>query len=474
MCDAPDWISHVNILLIEDDVQALRVTAKVLRSAQYEVIEASDAEQALEIVRKQSCDIILSDVRMPRMSGYEFLKALKLIFHTRKHPPVLFMTAFGQLQDAVWAMKSGAVDFIIKPFNRARLLEAMETAKKLVSERPAMVLDSGAGVSLGELRSPAMVAVQALCHQISRSQSSVLITGESGTGKERVARLIHQLSPRHAKPFIAINCAAIPEALMESELFGHVKGAFTGADETKMGLFEAASGGTLLLDEIGELPLSVQAKLLRVLQDGEVRRIGATDSRKVDVRILAATHVNLKSRMATDRFRADLLYRLDVISIQVPALRERLEDLDALVSSLLAEHSMRYSGEGASFEIDREALELLKRHSWPGNVRELSNVLERAVVLCSDRRILAKDLPPHFQLDLAARVVDAPSSLTIPFGTPLKEVETLMIRRALEATSGDKALAAKILGVHERTIYRRLELAKEIPSAAGEPAPSVE
>jgi transcriptional regulator with PAS, ATPase and Fis domain len=298
-----------------------------------------------------------------------------------------------------------------------------------------------------------------------------LITGESGTGKELVARCIHDQSTRAKGRFIAINCAAVPEQLIESELFGFEKGAFTGATTAKEGLFEAAHEGTLFLDEIGDMPIALQAKLLRTLQEGEVRRVGATTSKKINVRVIAATHRDLKENARTGTFRQDLLYRLEVIAIQIPPLRDRMEDVPDLAYHFLKQASARH---GKTVEgIEDEAMEALLSHSWPGNVRELGNVIERGVVFAHGALLLARDLPPHL-LDLAARVektaapestiasTQAQGAITVPLGTPLKDVEDLLIRKTLEATSGDKNMTAKLLGINSRTIYRKLEK-KELP-----------
>jgi DNA-binding NtrC family response regulator len=303
--------------------------------------------------------------------------------------------------------------------------------------------------------------------QVAPTTATVLLTGESGTGKERVARQIHEQSPRAKARFVALNCAAVPEQLIESELFGFEKGAFTGAVGAKEGLFEAASGGTLLLDEIGDMPIALQAKLLRTLQEGETRRLGATAPRKVDVRVIAATHRDLRENVRAGTFREDLLYRLEVIGIHVPRLRDRMEDVPDLAYHFLRSAAQRHGKEVSG--ISEEAMAALLAHAWPGNVRELSNVIERAVVFARQPHVQAEDLPPHLaELGTKARAAEGAqaggakqasgaTSISVPLGTPLKDVEDLLIRKTLEATSGDKNMTAKLLGINSRTIYRKLE-----------------
>lgn len=450
----------VRILLVDDDPQGRQGAQRILEAEGYLVSVAADGQQALEMVRVEPYSAILTDVRMPRMSGLDFFKALQVL-----HPemPVVLMTAYGRLDEAVWAMKLGAVDFLSKPFKRKQLVDAVAAA---VARVPVT------GPKSHKVASPAMVQLNRQVEQVASTAATVLIQGESGVGKERVARQIHALSPRRSAPFVAINCAAIPEQLLESELFGHEKGAFTGAVQTKQGLFEAASGGTLLLDEIGDMPLSLQSKLLRVIQEGEVRRVGAIQTRKVDVRLLAATHQDLRARVAQGLFREDLLYRLEVIVLGLPPLRERPEDIQSLVQEFFEESKVRH-GKTSISSISGEAWEVLRSYGWPGNVRELFNAIERAVVLCQGAVIEPSDLPPSVQAaPVAANAQESASSqsqssISIPVGTALKDVEDLLIRRTLEATHGNKELTAQLLGIASRTIYRKLgqPASKENPDA---------
>lgn len=449
------------ILLVDDDPQALESTKKILELSGYEVTPAEDGQVALEKARphrdRVPFDLILTDVRMPRLGGLEFLRALSLCGEST---PVILMTAFGRVEDAVWAMKLGAVDFLTKPFKRQTLLNSIESALKRSKVRvPASVSMPTSGASLLIGKSEPIQKLKETIAQVAPTLVTVLLTGESGTGKELVARLIHAQSARAQGKFVALNCAAFPENLIESELFGFEKGAFTGATATKEGLLEAAHGGSLLLDEIGDMPISLQANLLRTLQEGEVRRIGATSSRKVDVRVIAATHRDLREGVRVGSFRKDLLYRLEVVNIHMPPLRERMEDLPELAIYFLKTFAQRHAKDIQG--IQESAMNILFMHSWPGNIRELSNVIERAVVFASGQQIETGDLPPHL-VSLTGGLTGAASStspsgkIEVPLGTSLKEVEEILIRKTLEATAGDKNMTARLLGINSRTIYRKL------------------
>jgi len=437
------------LLLVDDDPQGRLSTQRILEAEGYSVVLASDGQQALDRVRQGTrFDAILSDVRMPNMDGLDFFKALSVLSCPI---PVVLMTAYGRLDQAVWAMKLGAVDFLSKPFKRRQLLDAVGAAmaRPMTGTRTEPEFTT---------RSSGMLTLMNQVEQVAGTSATILVQGESGSGKERIARLIHDKSQRRAAQFIAINCAAIPESLLETELFGHEKGAFTGALQAKRGLFEAASGGTLLLDEIGDMPLSLQSKLLRVLQESEVRRVGSLESKKVDVRIIAATHQDLRMRVAEGRFREDLLYRLEVIALTVPPLRERREDLPDLIQGIFDQARVRHAKTSVQ-GLKPEAITALVQYSWPGNVRELSNAVERAIILCQGTEVALADLPGSVTAQSGAQagaqaVVSAP--ISIPMGTALKDVEDLLIRKTLEATDGDKELTARILGITARTIYRKL------------------
>jgi DNA-binding NtrC family response regulator len=439
------------ILLVDDDVQALESMKKILEMAQHEVVVAPDGEAALELMSSPeglSIALVISDIRMPKLSGLEFLKALSV---SKRNIPVVLMTAFGRVEDAVWAMKFGAVDFLSKPFKRQILLDAVTGALKRSTKTDP---ESKVGL-IG--KSPLVQNIRHMIQQVAPTTATVLILGESGTGKEKVARSIHDSSARAQKPFVAINCAALPDGLLESELFGYEKGAFTGAQNAKPGLFEVASGGTILLDEIGDMPLSLQAKLLRVIQEGEVRRVGASSPRKTDVRIIASTHRNLKQMVKDGSFRQDLLFRLEVVTLDLPALRARASDIPELAQHFLTELSQRHGKSLRGLSVD--ALQVMMAYAWPGNIRELQNVVERAVVFASSPQIEVADLPAHL-MELCGKDLGLASvqlqSISVPLGTKLKDVEELMIRKTLEATQGDKNVTAKLLGINSRTIYRKL------------------
>ncbi len=444
------------IIVVDDDAQALESTAKILRFEGFEVEAFSSAIEALKVLTEsqQKPDLILSDVRMPEMTGLEFLKALQV-----RHPeiPVVLMTAFGKIEDAVWAMKKGAIDFLSKPFKRNKLLESVSIALKRQGSRRGDVTTQSRASFLSDVwigQSTAIRELRVQSEQVAVTHANILITGESGTGKELVARLIHQKGARASKPFIAINCAAFPESLLEAELFGHEKGAFTGADAARAGLFEAAHGGTLFLDEIGEMPLAAQAKLLRVLQEQEVRRVGSNQSIKVDVRVIAATHRNLKARVEAQAFREDLLYRLEVIHLHVAPLRERAEDIELLARHYLNIFSARHQKQ--NFELSPAFIIALNQYSWPGNIRELMNVLERAVIFSQGTVLQVEHLPAHIHGPEASKIAQHLDTIEIKIGTPLRDIEDLMIRKTLEATQGDKNVTAQLLGINSRTIYRKL------------------
>lgn len=459
------------ILLVDDDPQALDSTRKILEFAGFEVVTASDGQKALESARPNpgrlcpSLDLVITDVRMPRLGGLEFLHALSLCGETM---PVILMTAFGSVEDAVWAMKLGAVDFLTKPFKRQALLSSVDSALKRARPKSpesasTMTINPASYDHLILGKSRAIQELRDLIQKVAPTHATILLTGESGSGKELVARCIHQQSSRAKGQFVALNCAAVPEQLIESELFGFEKGAFTGATGSKEGLFEVANGGTLLLDEIGDMPLPIQAKLLRSLQENEVRRLGATSPKKIDVRVIAATHRNLKQAVQEGKFRHDLLYRLEVVGVHVPPLRDRIEDVLDLSYHFLKNASRRHGKEVQN--IEDETMRLLLAHSWPGNVRELSNVIERAVVFVNGISVSPAELPPHLVVGVAPVKRDlkssSPSTIAVPLGTSLKDVEELLIRKTLEATAGDKNMTAKLLGINSRTIYRKLDKRSE-------------
>ena len=423
----------------------------------HDVVQAASAEEALASLEEEEFDVVLSDIRMPGRSGIEMVGDVKRL---RPGTPVVLMTAFGSVDSAVEAIRAGAYDYITKPFEPDAVQFAVERAlehRALERENQSLRRAVDRTASLGDLigGSPAMRDIFALIRKIAHNRSSVLVTGESGTGKEVIARTIHFHGSRAEAPFVPINCTAIPEGLLESELFGHVRGAFTGAHTTKQGLFEKADGGTLFLDEIGDMGLSVQSKLLRVLQDREIRPVGGTQSVHVDVRIIAATNKELEKEMQEGRFREDLYYRLNVIPIHVPPLRERPEDIPALAETFLARH-----GDGATYKLTPEALRALAGQAWRGNGRELENVIERAIALAEGTEITLADLPSRGSpAEAADRSTDAFLRASAERELTLREVEELYIEEILRRQNGNKVRSARILGIDRKTLYRRAERA---------------
>ncbi|HDY68084.1 MAG TPA: sigma-54-dependent Fis family transcriptional regulator [Candidatus Scalindua sp.] len=424
----------------------------------YEVLLATEGEEALETLRKKKVNVMLSDLKMPKMDGVQLLKASKLI---KPEVEVILITAHGTIEKAVGAMKDGAYDFVTKPFKKmviANMIRKAVEKQALVVENKHLheqLARSGHDRDADIIgQSDAIRNVIKLAEQVAPSQASILIQGENGTGKEAIASLIHKIGPRKDKPFIKLSCAALPETLLESELFGYEKGAFTGAVSQKEGRFELADEGTLFLDEVGEITPTLQVKLLRVLQEGEFERLGGTRILKSNVRIISASNINLTNAIKQKRFREDLYYRLNVITINIPPLRERKEDIPLLVS-----HFMKIYQEKNDKTIDgisEDVIDTLTDYSWPGNVRELKNVIERAVVLTQGRIISQKDLPENI---FKSRVEDR--KLTIPFGMPLREIEKKIIIETLRRTKGDKEITANLLGITPRTIYRKMDSLEE-------------
>ncbi|OGK82682.1 MAG: Fis family transcriptional regulator [Candidatus Rokubacteria bacterium GWC2_70_16] len=445
-------MTEPTVLVADDEIGVRESVGRVLRHEGFRVIPAEDGDAALAALRQGGVDLLLADLRMPGLDGLELLRAAKLL---TPEVEVVVLSGHGTVQEAVAAMKEGAYDFLTKPFERAQLVrtvrQALEHRALLLKNRNLQRrLDElvGAGEIIGE--SPAIRQVLALVSQVAPTAATVLIQGESGTGKELVARALHEGSPRSGRPFIRVNCAALPETLLESELFGYERGAFTGAAARKEGRFELADGGTLLLDEAGDLTAATQAKLLRVLQEGEFERLGATKTVKVDVRLVAATNQNLALLVKERRFREDLYYRLNVITIEIPPLRERGEDILLLAGHFLRVHAAKNRRDIDGFT--EAALARLRAYPWPGNVRELEHAVERAVILTRGKMIDLGDLPPAVgQAEPATRVVP------IPLGMPLDEVEQRLIEETLRLTKGNKELAAKFLGIASRTIYRKLK-----------------
>jgi DNA-binding NtrC family response regulator len=443
-----------DILLIDDEEALCTAAEKILIKEGYQVRCCHTAEEGLASFASQGADLVITDFRLPDQDGIEVLRRAKEL-----HPgvEVIVITGHGTVERAVEAMRLDAYDFIVKPLDRNALLKAVHNAveKRRLAEENRQLREQ-----LQQQRSedglvgnnPTMVALKKLIRQIAPTDVSVLIQGESGTGKEVVADVIHSLSPRADKPIIKISCAAIPETLLESELFGYERGAFTGASSSKPGKFELANGGTLFLDEIAEMSPQLQAKLLRVLQDQRLQRLGSTKDIQVDVRVISATHVDIHKAIEEQKFRADLYYRLNVVQIGIPPLRARRDDIPLLVDHFVNKFNTRMRKN--IHAIAPEALEQLQAHSWPGNVRELENTIQRAIAVAPGDTIeLFQITPPTSTGGGAVSVMG--NAITIPVGTTLAEVEDRIISATLQECSGDKEQAAKMLGISSRTLYRR-------------------
>jgi DNA-binding NtrC family response regulator len=455
--------NEVKVLIAEDEPNALAGLAELISGWGYRTETARDGVEAWEKAVAWDPAIVVTDLKMPRLDGMGLLaKLAEGGSGLSANVTVVVLTAMGSIQLAVEAMKLGAYDFLQKPVDATRLKTILanatrqrETTIELEVVRRRLRESGVLGALVGSSRQ--MREIFALIEQIAPSKVPVLITGESGTGKELVARTLHDLSPRKSRPFVAVNCAAIPETLIESEIFGHERGAFTGAIERRVGCFELASGGTLLLDEVGEMPSATQAKLLRVLEERKLRRLGSRTEQEVDVRVLAATNRDPRHAVAQGHLRADLFYRLNVFNIHMPPLREHMEDLpdlaEAMINEMNQKHSRRVSGVSPSM------LDRLMAHNWPGNARELRNAIERAVVLCPDGAPLdAAHLPPGFGADesLGSPALDG-SVVTVRVGTTVGEAERMLILRTLEAAGQNKTRAAEILGVSLKTLHNKLK-----------------
>ena len=440
------------LLIVDDDTSALESLSHIFRQEGYEVELAKSAEEALELLRSADFHVMLVDLRMPGMDGLDLLRTTKALRPTTE---IIIMTAYGTIEKAVEAMREGAYDFVTKPLRRplvvrsvSRALEKASLQNENLRLRKELEAISRERMLIGN--SPAMRKVLDTIAQVAPTTATVLLQGESGTGKELAARLIHAKSDRASGPFVAVNCAAIPHTLLESELFGHEKGAFTGAFARKEGRFKLADKGTLFLDEVSELDLALQPKLLRVLQEGEFERLGGTQTIRTDCRVIASSNKPLIELVRQGKFREDLFYRLNVITITLPPLRERPEDIPLLAHHFLQRFAKRNKKDVRA--ISREAMELLQEYSWPGNVRELENTIEHAVVLCRGDTIKVEDLPELVSAEEKTR-----QFLTIELGTPLEQIEQEVIHQTLKMTKGNKRLAAQLLGIATRTIYRKLE-----------------
>jgi two-component system response regulator HydG len=445
------------ILIADDEAPNLESLSRIFAKEGWKVATAPSGAEALDLLRRERVAVLVTDLMMPGMSGEALLRAARTVSPDTE---VVLVTAYGTVEAAVSAMKQGAYDFITKPVKRHAIVksvrQALEKASLVAENRALKAQLAGLGASGSALIgvAPAFRAALDAVRQAAPTSATVLLAGESGTGKELAARMVHDLSPRAAGPFVPINCAAIPDTILESELFGYERGAFTGAAARKEGRFERAHGGTLFLDEVGEMTPAVQVKLLRVLQDGVVERLGGTQPVQVDVRIVAATNKDLSAEVRAGRFREDLFYRLNVVAIRLPPLRERREDVPLLASAFLRRLAEKNARPVTGFT--PAALAALERHDWPGNVRELENTVERAVVLSRGGLVDVGELPEAVR-QRQAEPAGAGSAISIPVGTPMEDVERLVIRETLRHTRGDKTLAAQILGIAARTIYRKLD-----------------
>ena len=441
------------ILVVDDDADMRGLLFDVLESDGYRVGTAESGEKALQALAEEQYDLVLTDLRMKGMLGTALLSEIK---HRYPDTGVILMTAFGTVETAIEAMKGGAMDYLIKPVKTddvlrtaGRAAREVQLRREVTHLRREVYKEYSFHQILGKSRP--MQEVFELIRRVADSPSNLLITGESGTGKELVAKAIHYNSDRRDRPFVAVNSAAIPEQLLESELFGHMRGAFTDAKADRPGLFEEAQKGTLFLDEISELPLMLQAKLLRAIQEREIRRVGSTKSIPVDVRIIAATNLNLADEVKAKHFREDLYYRLNVIEIRLPPLRDRRDDIPLLVETFL--HKCAKANRKPLQGISESSLALLIDYSWPGNVRELENIIERAVTLARGENIMPEDLPATVQGSRGdRRVLDDAAERTLP----LQEVEWEYIKKILEKTGGNKYQAAQALGIDRKTLYRKL------------------
>jgi DNA-binding NtrC family response regulator len=450
------------LILIADDEESQRLgLAAMVSGWDYEPLLAADGQEALDLLEGTSPQAILTDLMMPRVDGYELLRRLKQVPGS---PPVIVLTAFGNIETAInTTVDLGAFWFLEKPIHSSALRLLLERAVRqnfLKAETERLQRQLAYQGVLGDMvgGSPAMLEIFSLIRQVARSKAAVIVTGESGTGKELIARAVHQFSPRQNGPFVAINCAAMPESLMESELFGHEKGAFTGAVERRLGCFELANGGTLLLDEIAEMPIGTQAKLLRVLEEAKVRRLGSKTEMPVDVRVVAATNRDLGEAIAKGQLREDLYYRLNVFHVQLPPLRERLDDVpliaESMIQALNEKHGCRVT------DISGAALERLRRYNWPGNVRELRNVIERAVILAGEGTIEEGHLPGSLLgpgAGAPVRPAVEGNGVSLEVGMTVDEAERALIELTLQHTKNNKTRAAEILGISLKTLFNKLK-----------------
>ncbi|WP_042491757.1 sigma-54-dependent transcriptional regulator [Aequorivita sublithincola] len=433
-----------NILIVDDDINILELIQRHLHSLDYHSYKAVSVKEAVAILRDTEIDLLITDLNMPEVDGFQLIQ-----FASEHYPnmPKLVVTGYPSIQNALSAIKSGAVDYLVKPFTKEELkqgvLKSLSTKTKQKNTTETLEVKKYDEI-IGE--SEAIKNVTQIIERVKDNKATIFISGESGTGKELVARSIHYNGKFSHAPFIAVNCGGIPENLLESELFGYVKGAFTGANDNRDGFFQAANGGTIFLDEIGNAPLSVQARLLRVLQEKEVMKVGERKTEKIDVRVIAATNSNLREMIAKEIFREDLFYRLTVVEIAVPPLRVRKEDIPLLADKFLFKYGNEYKDRYIS--VDNEAKTLIQRYDWPGNIRELENVIQRAVIMC-DRTIGVKDLPETLKYQ-----IDFPEDNEL---LSLKEMEKKYVEKVLAATGNNQTKAAEILNIDRKTLRGKIK-----------------
>ncbi len=461
---------HPLLLLVDDDERILDVVSRFARHAGFDVVTCAGGQEALDHLRRQAADLAMVDLRMPDVNGLDVLRAIK---ETVPGCEVVLMTGYAGIDSAIEAIKLGAIDYLTKPFDFERLAHVLDSVREEADRRRNLLAAEGEMARRLEFcdmigRSAIMQEIFSLVRRLAPHVRAALITGETGTGKELVARALHRMGPRRDRRFVAVNCSAVVETLFESELFGHVRGAFTGAIDHKPGLFELADGGTLFLDEIGELPLTMQAKLLRVLETGEVQRVGSLEARKVDAHVLASTNRDLRAEVAANRFRSDLFYRLNVVELRLPPLRRRQEDIPYLTAAFVRECAARLRKPLVGLTSSAERL--LISAPWEGNVRELRNVVERACILAEGDLISDKDLAVNLPAHAEPPALTAPPTFAeamvevasdqIPADDDpesLASIERDHIMRTLRRVGGNKKAAAKMLGLSRRALYRRLE-----------------
>ena len=455
-------MTSLQLLIVDDEPAIRQVVAAQLRKAGHTVEQAADGETGMERLSRGDVDIVLCDIKLPGLSGIDLLRQARA---ANIDTAFIMMTAFASVDTAIEAIKAGAADYMIKPLNNDELLHRLTKVGDLrglrAENRVLRRLVLGVNKEVFGFNSPAMREMEHMAAKVARTNSTVLITGESGTGKGVVARLIHQQSPRADGPFIPVNCGAIPENLVESEFFGHTRGAFTGADKARKGLFLEADGGTIFLDEIGELPLALQVKLLHVIEQKEVRPVGGEQTRPVEVRIIAATNRDLGEMVAQGKFREDLYFRLSVFHIHVPPLRERRQDLAALVEFLLLRNTRRMGSNEQKVSLDAGVEQLLVNYDWPGNVRELENVIDRALILADGNRITLADLPPLITKIAQPSLRDDSNLFSGTLREQVRKFEAAIILRAIEESDGDRRAAAQKLNIGLSSLYRKLEELEE-------------